>query len=181
MHIFYLLRHAQSQPSDLPDPEWPLSELGRQQAQALIPALQRLKLTHLFSSPYPRAVDTLAPFAKAAGIEIKLDERLRERKLSTQLLDNLQELLEKSWRDFDFALPGAESSRQCQARMVECIEEHRLAHADGTCLFAGHGNAIALYLNHIDPEVNFARWQALKNPDLIVVNLKKKMYRSISV
>ena len=56
----YLVRHAESAPSpDLPEPEWPLSDDGRVQAEALVPTLAKLDISAAYSSPYPRAVDTV--------------------------------------------------------------------------------------------------------------------------
>jgi len=32
-----------------------------------------------------------------------------------------------------------------------------------------HGNALGLYLNHLDPSFGFEAWRALRTPDLIAV------------
>ena len=62
----WLVRHAQSAPDkSRPEPEWPLSEVGRRQAEALVPVLKAIGVNRLASSPYRRAIDTLGPFAAA--------------------------------------------------------------------------------------------------------------------
>jgi broad specificity phosphatase PhoE len=52
--VLYLVRHAESLPSDeLPEPQWPLSERGRRQAEALREVLNGLGVGAIYSSPYP--------------------------------------------------------------------------------------------------------------------------------
>ena len=46
----------------------------------------------------------------------------------------------------------------------ERLRERRLT--DGTLLVSSHGNAISLYLHHLDPDVGFTDWQAMRKPDL---------------
>jgi broad specificity phosphatase PhoE len=38
-----------------------------------------------------------------------------------------------------------------------------------TLVFSSHGNAIALFLNVLDPKVGFEEWKGLRNPDIIRV------------
>ena len=164
----YLLRHAQSAPSpEVADSDWPLSERGVAQSRDLVDHLYSLGVTHVRSSPYLRALDTVRPFARAAGLDIDIDPRLRERKLTDGFVDDFQALIERSWRDFDFHLPGCESSRMCQNRVhaavSECFGPSRVY------LLSSHGNAIGLYLNAIDSAFDYGQWQSLRNPDLICV------------
>ena len=48
----YLLRHAYSVASrTVPEPDWPLSAQGREQADALVPILQPLSIDRVVTSP----------------------------------------------------------------------------------------------------------------------------------
>ncbi|MGH7735059.1 MAG: histidine phosphatase family protein, partial [Gemmatimonadales bacterium] len=83
-----LVRHAQSAPSTkVPEAEWPLSEAGKRQANDLAPMLRAHGVNALASSPYARAIATLDPFARAAGLGIAVDADLRERNLGGWLPD----------------------------------------------------------------------------------------------
>ncbi len=97
----WLVRHGESQGNvadaaagqtgaarlelDVRDPDVPLSDTGRGQAEAVgtwlrgLPADQRP--TVLLSSPFTRAADTLRTAVSAAGLDlpVRYDERLRER------------------------------------------------------------------------------------------------------
>ncbi len=166
--VVYLLRHAQSAPSpDLPEPRWPLSDIGSEQAENLVAQLTELRIDRVFSSPYRRAIDTVKPYSESVNIGISVVDDLRERKLKDRnMVDDWQRLIERAWRDFSFALPGCESGFSCQERMVNCISQLATANSGKRLLVSSHGNAIGLYLNWLDPAFGYSDWQAMSNPAL---------------
>ena len=169
----YLLRHAESAPSpDVPEPEWPLSHDGRRQAEKLVPVLAELPILAVYSSPFPRAIDTVRPFADRAGLPVNLVEDLRERRLSSGVvpLPQWRAMLKKAWAEVDWAPPGGESNVQCQRRMVATLRDLAAAHPGEAVLAASHGNAIALFLNSIDPSFGVEEWAALRNPELFMIH-----------
>ncbi len=171
----YLLRHAESAPSlDVPEPDWPLSDNGRTQAEKLIPVLVELPISAVYSSPFPRAIDTVRPFADQVGLPVNLVEDLRERRLSSSMapLPQWRAMLKKAWAEFDWAPPGGESNTQCRHRMSASLRGLAAAHPGEAVLAASHGNAIALFLNSIDPSFGFAEWAAVRNPDLFLVTYR---------
>ena len=166
----YLLRHAESAPSShLPEPDWPLSPRGAAQARRLATQLSGLDIACVCSSPFVRAVPTVRPFCEARQLPIEIEPDLRERTLCGQRIDNFEEPLRRSWGDFDYALPGGESSRTCQRRVVECVAWLATSHA-GTLLVSSHGNALALFLNALDPTFGWEGWKAMRNPDLFKID-----------
>jgi len=168
----YLLRHAESTvvPA-LPESDWPLSEAGVQQADELPARLAPLGIDHVVSSPFVRAVETVRPFCEVAEIELQIDSDLSERRLSGHWIRDFEEILRRTWEDFDFALPGGESSRACQERVVGCISRLATAARGQTLLVSSHGNAIALFLNSLDPAFGWSEWRAMRNPDLFRTSL----------
>lgn len=168
MTTIYLIRHAESAPDlHLPEPFWPLSPVGRRQAKDLVPLLRDLSPTHIYSSPYPRAIDTVRAFADTANLPIALDHDVRERRLTATHHPDWLALVERAWTDFDFRLPECESSREAQTRMRLAIERIMERHIGETTLVASHGNAIGLLLNALDPAFGFRQWKTLRNPDVI--------------
>ena len=168
----YLLRHAESERSpDVPEPDWPLSGNGRTQANDLVPILAALLISAVYSSPYPRAADTVRPFADQAGLDVNLIQDLRERRLTSGLAPRTRwrEWLERAWADFDWAPPSGESSAQCQHRVAASLLGLATDHPGESVLAASHGNAIALFLNSIDESFGFQEWEKLRNPDLFVI------------
>ena len=71
----FLVRHAHSAPGD-PDELRPLSERGRKEARALGKRLAPAKPELVLASPLLRARETAAAVAKAAGAELRVDDRL---------------------------------------------------------------------------------------------------------
>jgi len=109
--VIYFIRHAQSRPSaKLLHSEWPLSDLGKAQASQLASLLANLKIQKVISSPYARCVDTVTPFVKASNLPFEIHHDLRERHVVDTVVDDLNEIWQKSWADFHFSVPGCESS-----------------------------------------------------------------------
>ena len=71
----FLVRHAHSDPGD-PDSLRPLSARGRQQARELAERLAPRAPDAVLASPLLRARETAAAIAKAAGVDLRVDERL---------------------------------------------------------------------------------------------------------
>jgi len=168
--IVYLLRHAESHTDpNIPQSEWPLTQRGRQQAESLKSCLANLAIDCIYSSPYARAVETVTPFAEQAGLGIARIEGLRERKVTQGFASNWLEVIKHSWENFEFALPQCESSVQCQMRIVQTLRHLVEMRRGKILLVSSHGNAIALYLQALNPAYGFDRWMAMKNPELFKI------------
>ncbi len=165
-----LIRHAKSEMRlDLPEAEWPLSDEGRRQAETLAAELALHPIDALWSSPYPRAVATIAPYATVRGLDIQIDHDLRERLLSPHLMDDFETPLRRSFEDEHFALPGGESGFVCRGRVMAALARVVAAHKGEVVGVATHGNAIALTLSALDPTIGFDFWKSIRNPDLFEI------------
>ena len=71
----FLARHAKAAPGH-PDELRPLTAEGREQARGLGELLAPRQPTLVFTSPLLRARETGSAIAKAAGAELRIDERL---------------------------------------------------------------------------------------------------------
>ena len=169
--VLYLVRHCQSSGQA---PDAPLTALGQQQAEQLAAWLRPLGVARIVSSTYLRARQSVEPLARELGLAIETDERLIERVLSTEPLDDWIERLRAAWADHDLALPGGESSRQATQRGMAAILDV-LADRRQPAVVASHGNLISLLLHAFDgrPDVfevvyepandqAAARWQATR-------------------
>ncbi len=164
---YYLVRHAASSPSaDTPRPDWPLSDEGRKQARELATSLLELGIDRILCSPYLRATETVASFAAAALKEPIIVDDLRECDSTPEYTDNHEEILAAFWRGEEG--PGAECATDCQQRIVQCLSS--LTIPQENTLVCSHGQAIALYLNHIDSNFGYKQWLAMKFPAVFRVN-----------
>jgi broad specificity phosphatase PhoE/8-oxo-dGTP pyrophosphatase MutT (NUDIX family) len=82
-----IVRHAKSRSRSKwrhEDPLRPLDARGRQRAQALVPILATYGVTRVVTSPSVRCLDTVLPYAVAAGLEVRLKSGLSEEGFSKQ-------------------------------------------------------------------------------------------------
>lgn len=164
----YLVRHAQAQPlPEIPEPDWALSSRGAEQAVLLVPILTRLGIHRLYSSPFRRAVDTVTPFARAADLELQIEQGLRERTLSSAWIGDFRDVWHRSWNDLSYALEGGESGAVCRDRMVAAVRRLTDRHAGETLALASHGYSIGLLLTTLDPDFGGAEAGALRTPELL--------------
>ena len=170
MTTLVLVRHAQSAPDrSLPERDWPLSELGRRQAAELAPALDELGVDALASSPFVRAVETLRPYAEAAGLPIAVDEDLRERSLGGWLSDvaEVEEAIRRMHADLDFCLDGGETGRACIARFDAALARVVAANPGRTFAVGSHGGVLGHLLARHAPLAG-PFWRRIRNPHIFV-------------
>ena len=177
-----LIRHAESVPSrDLPESDWPLSKLGFEQATALADELPSTPIDRVYSSPYLRALDTVKPLAQNFGRPVEVRTDLRERKLCDGMRDDWMDLLERSWRDFAFSLPGCESGFECQQRVRRCLEDIARENEGLTVAVSSHGNAIGLFLNSVDSDFRYEQWRSMRNPDIFAIEWVRGIPRILAL
>ena len=162
------VRHCESSG---PHPDAPLTEEGFAQAARLADFLAPFEPDHIVSSPFRRALETIAPFATRSGLAVHSEPRIAERELSAEPLGDWLEQLRKTWEDFDYRAPGGETSREAQLRGRQAFDE--IAAAGHRCvLLVSHGNLLGLLMNTIEPSFDHDRWRALTNPDVFRVRAK---------
>jgi 2,3-bisphosphoglycerate-dependent phosphoglycerate mutase len=170
-----LVRHAQSAPHPaLPERDWPLSELGRRQAADLAPVLQELGVDALASSPFIRAIDTLQPYADAAGLSIAVDEDLRERALGGWLADaaQVEDAVARMHADLDFRLEGGETGRACVARFEAALARVVAANPGRTIAVGSHGGVLGHLLARQGEPLAGAFWRRIRNPHIFVFDAR---------
>ncbi len=116
-----------------------LTPLGEEQARAVGEALAQLPIEAVISSPLQRARRTAEQVAKGRGLEVQVDDRLREQSFGEW--DGLSHdevkardpeiLVEWEKRD-DVEPPGGESQIAMQARVLALVDEQVEAAADVT-------------------------------------------------
>jgi 2,3-bisphosphoglycerate-dependent phosphoglycerate mutase len=171
--VIVLVRHAEAvAPSDprYEENDRPLADAGRHDAERLADQLAAEAVDAIYSSPYPRAVQTVEPLGRRVGAEISLVDELRERLLSPDALPDWRARLQRSWTDFDYALEGGESCAEAQRRATGVLATLRQRHPGARIVVASHGNLISLALHAIVPDqVDFEFWAAMPTPAVYVL------------
>jgi 2,3-bisphosphoglycerate-dependent phosphoglycerate mutase len=171
MTTLVLVRHAQSAPDPaLPEHDWPLSETGKRQAAELAPVLADLGVDALASSPFPRAVETLRPYAEASGLEIAIDEDLRERRLGAWMPDpaDVEAAVRQMHADLDFQREGGESGRACVARFETALARVVAANPGRTVAVGSHGGVLGHLIARQGVALPDAFWRRIRNPHLFI-------------
>jgi broad specificity phosphatase PhoE len=135
----------------------PLNDFGRRQGAALGRRLAPMALSAIVSSRSARAHDTALAIGGVAGLDVQVDERLGE--LHQGELDGLigdemrlahPEFMQR-WREDDPAdlrVPGGETLREAQTRMVEAVSDAIHAHRGGAIVFVSHNLALRAFYCH---------------------------------
>ena len=158
-----LVRHCESSGQA---PDAPLTPRGNDQAEALAAFLAQHPITRVVSSPYLRARQSIGPLARKLGLEVELDARLAERRLSPSPIDGWREVVKRAFEDPDYRVPGGESAGETLARGLAAIRPVLEAPGDGLVAIASHGQLLSLVLHSIDPRFGYAGWESLSNPDV---------------
>ena len=171
MTTLILVRHAQSAPDPaLPDRDWRLSEKGQRQATELAPVLAELGVDALASSPFLRAVETLRPYADAAGLQTVVDEDLRERALGGWMPDvaDVEAAVRQMHADIDFQLEGGESGRACVARFEAALGRVIAANPGRTVAVGSHGGVLGHLIARQNVPLPDQFWRQIRNPHLFI-------------
>ena len=132
-----------------------LDEAGHQQAKRAGELLVQLSPTRLWSSDLRRAVQTAEHVGRAAGLEVRLDARLREFAVGERQGMTFDEAVER-WPHIAEAVglgeqlrgvPGAETEDEVWDRIVPAVGEHLVSLGPGeTGIAVTHGAAMKLAL-----------------------------------
>ena len=160
-----LVRHCETSGQA---PEAPLTAAGAAQALRLAERLSSFPIDHLVCSPYLRALATIRPFADRAGLDVQIDERLAEHRLSPEPMERWRDVVRRSFEEPDFAVPRGESARQTLVRGWAAIESV-LDGAHQLPLVVSHGHLLGLVLHSVDPAFGYAGWASLRNPDVYLL------------
>jgi probable phosphoglycerate mutase len=180
----YMIRHADA----LPGPDevieggydvQSLSELGRKQGDALGERLRDAGLTAVYSSPIGRARETAGYVARAAGLEVQIEDDLREVELGhigpdaqeALTADEITIALRKRLHEIAViigttgrwsAIAGSEPSAALRARVTGVIDRLAARHPGQRIAAVSHGGTInaffaailGLELDYFFPAVN---------------------------
>lgn len=155
----FLVRHAQTdgnaegRSQGLRDV--PLNAFGARQAAALGERFRDRPLAAVYASPLLRGVATAQAIADPHGLAVRSDTRLAE--LDHGLLDGLTgEEMRRDYADFlaqwrdgdpaDLVMPGGESMREAQRRMVAATEAIAASWPEGEVVAVSHNLATRAFL-----------------------------------
>ncbi|WP_088012751.1 histidine phosphatase family protein [Gottfriedia acidiceleris] len=164
----YIIRHCEAEGQPY---EAKLTKRGFIQAKHLADFFSNIKIDQIISSPFLRAIQSIEPTSHAKNIDIVVDERLSERKLSSSDLPDWFEKLKTTFEDMEVKFEGGESSQEAINRGISVIDEIINSENQKTIVVT-HGNLMSLILNQFNAAFGFENWKNLSNPDVFVLKFK---------
>lgn len=131
-----------------------LDPRGYAQAERLATWASEAGLAAVWSSPLSRARETAAPAARVAGLELRIDERLREidfGKIEGKTMAEAEQLFSEEMRRFKvdpatYPMPGGEDPYKAAHRAVSALRDISASHPNGRVLVVAHNTLIRLTL-----------------------------------
>jgi probable phosphoglycerate mutase len=131
-----------------------LDPRGYAQAERLAAWASEAGLVAVWSSPLTRARETAAPAARVAGLELRIDERLREidfGKIEGKTMAEAEQLFSEEMRRFKvdpatYPMPGGEDPYKAAHRAVSALRDISASHPHGRVLVVAHNTLIRLTL-----------------------------------
>ncbi|AZN39441.1 histidine phosphatase family protein [Paenibacillus albus] len=111
--------------------------------------------------------------ADTRGLPVVCYEELRERRLHGPEYPLAGEeflgVIQRSFEDKRFALPGGESFEEVQQRALPVIKQLLCEHQGKTVVVGTHGNIMAMLLNAFDERYDYEFWRSVEMPDVYEV------------
>ncbi|CAN5848468.1 hypothetical protein BH23ACT11_BH23ACT11_11170 [soil metagenome] len=131
-----------------------LTEIGQREAEVLARRAREEEPVSVICSPLVRAIDTARPAAAACGVELEIEERLREIDFGAwegrtfeEVREDNPDQVEKFERVPDDApFPNGESLPDAAARALEVYRDIHRRHEGQTVLIVAHNTLLRLSL-----------------------------------
>jgi len=165
MTTVYFIRHAQADNTVRDGRVRPLTEKGLAD-RALVTAFLRDKgIDAVLSSPFKRAVDTVADFAEKNNFEIEMIEDFRERKSDSDMASTNRTVftafMERQWADFGYTFSDGECLADVQARNIAALREALAKYKGKNIVIGTHGTALSTIINYYDESYDFKDFMAM--------------------
>jgi len=151
MTTIYFIRHAESDTSVRDGRIRPLTEKGLFDRKLVTEFLQDKDIDVVLSSPFKRAVDTVADFAEKNGFTIEIIEDFRERKSDSDMTrDNIDFIafLERQWIDFSYTFSDGECLGEVQERNIAALNKVLIKQKNKKIVIGTHGTALSTIINY---------------------------------
>jgi len=159
MTTIYFVRHAEADRSTTEDRNRPLTAKGQADCALVTEFLQNKNIDVIISSPYKRAVDTIADFAESLEMSIEKIEDFRERERAW--MEDMRPYTEKQWADFSYKHPGGECLAEVQDRNIAALNDVLNRHKNMNIVICTHGFALSTIINFFDKNYGFDEWMEM--------------------
>ena len=165
MTTVYFVRHAEADNSVRDGKIRPLTEKGITDRALVTAYLQDKKIDNILSSPFKRAIDTIADFAEQNGLNIETIGDFRERKSDSDWVRDTDfwPFMERQWADFSYSLSDGECLAEVQERNIAALNNVLSEHKGENIVIGTHGTALSTIINYYDDTYGFDDFMSMVN------------------
>ena len=146
----YFVRHAEPNYENHDDMLRELSPRGMKDRKLVTAFLSDKKIDVVLSSPFKRAVDTIADFAKKNHLTIETIDGFRERKVDSCWIEDFASFSKRQWNDFDYKLSDGECLKEVQDRNLAALNTVLEKYNGKNVVIGSHGTALSTIINYYD-------------------------------
>jgi len=159
----YFVRHAEPNYNNHDDLTRELSPKGMKDRELVAEFLADKQVDIVLSSPYKRAVDTVAHFASVCDLPITPISDFRERKVDSGWIDDFDAFTRRQWADFNYKLTDGETLSEVQKRNIAALQEVIEQHMGKTVVIGSHGTALSTIINYFAPQFGIEEFSRIKS------------------
>lgn len=161
----YFVRHAQADNSNRDARNRPLTEKGARDCKLVTEFLEDKGVDVIVSSPFKRAVDTVADFANKKGLSIEIIEDFKERQSDSNWNRDTDfwPFIERQWNDFSYTLSDGETLQTVQNRNISALNDVLKRYMDKIVVIGTHGTALSTIINYFDNTFRYEGFMSMVN------------------
>lgn len=158
----YFIRHAEPNYENHDDRTRELTQKGLKDRVLATQYLMDKDIQVVFSSPFKRAVDTVAYFADRAGLPVELIEDFRERRIESVWIEDYSAFAQRQWSDFSYKLSDGECLKEVQERNIRALTQLLQNYPDRHIAVGSHGTALSTIINYYDPTFQYDDFERIR-------------------
>lgn len=158
----YFVRHCEPNYNNRDDMLRELTAKGMADRELVTQFLSDKNITVVLSSPYKRAVDTVAHFAESKDLNIEIVDDFRERRVDSVWIEDFVAFSKAQWDDFDYKLSDGESLNEVQVRNISALKKMLEKYKDKNIAIGTHGTALSTIINYFDNTFGYEDFEKIR-------------------
>ncbi len=158
----YFVRHAEPNYDNHDDMLRELSPKGMEDRKLVTAFLSDKNIDIVLSSPFKRAVDTVADFAEKEGLPIETIEDFRERRVDSSWIEDFNAFAKKQWSDFDYKLSDGECLGEVQYRNIAALNTVLDKYPGKNIVIGSHGTSLSTIINYYDSSFGYDDFEKIR-------------------
>ena len=159
----YFIRHAEPNYNNHNDALRELTPKGMKDRELVTHFLADKEIDVVLSSPYKRAIDTVAHFAENYGYPIRIIDDFKERRVDSCWIENFTEFTKRLWRDFTYKLSDGECLKEVQDRNIFALQKVLQQYSGKNIVIGSHGTALSTIINYYDNSFGYDDFERIKH------------------